>query len=236
MSDRVFTQDVTVRLGDVGRDGRLRLAPLARHHQDIAYDDISDAGFGRSGAWVLRRIDLDVRALPRFLENVRMETRGTGLGPRWAERVTTLRGDRGAHVVSRAVCIFVDPRTGRPARLPDGFDAWFPHPDGAPRVSTHLIHPPAPADATARVWTTRASDFDLMGHMNNAAYWEPVDELLAAGERGAVRCAQLEYHTPINPHDEVAVVVAPARGDEPLTVWIRVDGETRASARVWFTS
>jgi acyl-ACP thioesterase len=236
VSIRSFTSETTIRLGDVGRDGRLRLAALARHLQDVAADDVRDAGIGRAGNWVVRRVELDVTRLPRFPEAIRLETSCTGTGPRWAERVTNVRGPGGAGVTARALWVFVDDE-GRPRPLPAEFRERYPVPDDRTRISPKLFHAvPPSASALRHPWPLRVADFDVLGHMNNAAYWEPVDEELGAQPGRHLRRAELEYRSAIEPGEAVIVAVEQRASDGELAVWLESGGSVRASARVWCTS
>ena len=232
MSVRSFTSETTVRLGDVARDGTIRLAALARHLQDVAFDDVRDAGLGGDSNWVVRRVALDVDGLPGFGERILLETSCTGIGPRWAERVTDVRGRRGAHVASRALWVFVD-ASGRPRALPAEFRDRYPVPDERTRISPKLHHPGPPASVSRHPWPLRAADFDVMGHMNNAAYWDPIDDEVAARAGTDLRRAELEYRAGIAPGDAVTVAMQRPVGEGPLRVWLESGGEVRASAQVW---
>ena len=108
---RRVTRVRQVRLSDVTGTGRLRLDALARYLQDIAGDDVDDAGLG--GAWVLRRVALAFGDLPVFRDEVTLTTFCSGTGSRWAERRTTLEVGGGARVEAVALWVFVDP-AGRP--------------------------------------------------------------------------------------------------------------------------
>ena len=87
---------------------------------------------------------------------------------------------------------------GRPARLP----AWFVDTYGAAAlgrtVSSRLALPAPPADADARPWALRATDLDVLGHVNNAATWAAVEDELAAAGAHPWR-AELEYAAAIEP-------------------------------------
>ena len=48
----------------------MRLDAIARWLQDVAYEDLLDAGFEKSGVWIVRRLRLRVEAWPRFGEPV----------------------------------------------------------------------------------------------------------------------------------------------------------------------
>src|SRR6202790_123913 len=102
---RRVTRVRRVRLSDVTGTGRLRLDALARYLQDIAGDDVDDAGLG--GAWVLRRVALACGALPAFRDEVTLTTFCSGTGSRWAERRTTLHAGGEVRVEAVALWVFV---------------------------------------------------------------------------------------------------------------------------------
>ena len=51
---------------------------------------------------------------------------------------------------------------------------------------------PAPTVEADRDWPLRAVDVDRLGHINNAAYWAPFEEVFAGRLDGRLR-AVLEY-------------------------------------------
>ena len=50
-------------------------------------------------------------------------------------------------------------------------------------MSARLRHPPPARRPTGAAWTFRATECDIADHVNNAAYWPPVEEELLAGRR-----------------------------------------------------
>ncbi|HEY8583974.1 MAG TPA: acyl-ACP thioesterase domain-containing protein, partial [Capillimicrobium sp.] len=114
---RVFDGRASAGLGDVTPAGRARLDTLARWLQDVAFDDVRDAGLSETGIWVIRKSRLLVRRFPTLREEVALQTFCSGIGPRWAERRTVLRGQGGAEVESVAIWVHLDPATGAPSRL-----------------------------------------------------------------------------------------------------------------------
>ena len=81
-------------------------------------------------------------------------------------------------------------------------------------------------------WPLRVTDVDVLGHVNNAAYWAPVEEVLAEHAPGRrVARAELEFRGGIEPSDAVEVVVV-LGGADALQVWLTVGAEMRASAVV----
>jgi len=72
---RVYLAQRRVRANDVDTGRRLRLDGVARYLQDIAFDDLADAGFAQvHPLWVLRRTVVDVLRPARFHEDVRLRS------------------------------------------------------------------------------------------------------------------------------------------------------------------
>ena len=197
---RVFTGSARGRLGDVTPAGRVRMDALARWLQDVAYDDVAHAGLAEAGSWVVRRTRLLVRRFPRFDEPVTLHTFCSGIGPRWAQRRTSLRGEAGAEVEADALWIFLDWETLLPARFDDRFlDVYGEAAAGRRAARARARHPSPPDGARRFDWRFRASDTDLADHVNNAAYWEVLEERLALGDDPAELDAEIEYRDPGQP-------------------------------------
>ena len=230
---RIFEGGVRqVRLGDVRPSGRLRLDAAARYLQDVSADDTADAALPGSQAWVVRRTVIDVSTFPRYLEPVRLATWCSGTGSHYAERRVEARGEGGGHIDATTLWVHVDHRTGRPMRLGDAFAERYALAAGGRRVKARLVHPDPPADLPREPWPLRATDLDVLAHVNNAAYWEVVEEALArtGGVRGALR-AEVEHRIAVEPG--AAVTWAHARDDDGgLSVWVVADGVIAATARV----
>ena len=205
------------RIGDCGPDGLLRLDGLARLLQDVADADTVDAGGGSS--WVVRRTLVEVRRAPALREALEVRTFCGGLGRRWAERRTSVRGERGAEVEAASLWVHVDPATGRPAPLPAAFVALHAPAAGGREVRARLRHGgEVAAEAVRRPWPVRAVDLDVVGHVNNAVGWAVVEEALAAVGRAAaghrrVR-AEVEHRRSVEAGDDVAVAWWPSPAAE----------------------
>jgi acyl-ACP thioesterase len=177
---RVFGDRFRAGLGDVAPTGRVRLDAIARWLQDAAFADVVDSGLRDDGVWVVRRLRMEVARFPRFGETVEVATWCSGTGALWAERRTTVRGDGGSLVEAVAVWVHLDGDGGRPRPLPDGFDAVYGASAAGRRVRARLSHPAAaPEGADATPWRFRAADLDLAQHVNNAVYWQALEEELA---------------------------------------------------------
>jgi acyl-ACP thioesterase len=218
-----------VRLADVTPSGRLRLDALARYLQDVAADDVDDAGI--TGAWVLRRVALEIGTLPRFREVVELETFCSGTGGRIAERRTTVRVDGEVRLECVAVWVYVDGQ-GRPTALEEWFWDLYGTAANGRRVSGRLRLPPPPPDASRRPWPIRATDLDVLAHVNNSVSWAAVEDELARTTQldGRMGAAIMEYRAPIDVDDACELCVAPVEGG--VALWLVVGEEVRTAARV----
>ncbi len=199
---RVYRQLVRPGLADAAPGGRVRLDALARWLQDIAYDDATDAGLTGAATWVLRRVRLRVARFPRFGERLELATFCSGLGRMWAERRTSMTraGEGSADVDAVALWIHLDPVSGRPIPLRRQAVELLGASAGERRVKARLRHPVPGDDAAVGGWRFRASELDLAGHVNNAAYWAALEDELLDSDSGSAEPhtldAEIEFRTP----------------------------------------
>ena len=209
---RVFHHRDRVTLADVSPAGRARLDALARWLQDAAYHDSRDSGLRDSGVWIVRRLALRVRRFPTLLDEIDVATFCSGVAPLWAERSSLVccNGD----VLADAVALWVHlQRDGaRPEALPRGFHAIYGVSAMGRRVRARLRHPAEPpAGAPARRWHLRGADLDLAGHVNNAVYWEALEEELVAREPEAGLAAEIEHRAPAEAGEATVLADGPMR-------------------------
>jgi acyl-ACP thioesterase len=194
---RVFRHRDRVTLGDVSPSGRARLDALARWLQDAAFMDSRDSGLDDSGVWIVRRLALRVRRFPRLLEELEVATFCSGAAPLWAERSSLVSCAGEAVVDAVAVWVHLRRDGARPQPLPAGFDAVYGASAMGRRVRARLRHPAQPPpEAATRPWHFRRADLDLAGHVNNAAYWEALEDELVAREPEAGLDAEIEHRAP----------------------------------------
>ncbi len=226
---RVSTIVRHVGLADVNPEARARLDGIARVVQDVSDFDASTVAVDGMGLWILRRMDLRIAATPRFRAEVTASTWCSGIGARWAERTSRLVvGDR-LCVEAVAIWVHTDPATGAPTSLPVGFDAiWGATAEGR-KVSARLRHAAPRPDAVRRPWPLRATDIDVVGHVNNAAYWHAVEDELARRGRPRVATAEIEFRAGLELDDEAELLVVDTDRDGGFAAWLCVDGDVRAS-------
>ncbi|HEY8544891.1 MAG TPA: acyl-ACP thioesterase domain-containing protein [Acidimicrobiales bacterium] len=248
---RVYRSRRRVRLGDAARSQRLRLDACARYLQDVGNDDTEDSGLDAAtgpsgGVWVVRRSVVDVLRPPRWGEWLDLATWCSGTGGRWAGRRLAMVGERGGHVEVDTLWVHLRPDTLTPARLPEAFLDIYGEAAGGRRIAARHVLPAPPAEGPGRerlervAWPLRVVDYDVMNHVNNAAYWSAVEEVLACGagdgaadlrpRDGRPVRAVMEYGAGIPVGADVELLVD--RGDDRVDVWFTVDGAVLATARV----
>jgi acyl-ACP thioesterase len=224
---RVYEARRRTRLSDTDPRGRLRLDAVARYLQDVASDDVADAGWAADEHfWVVRKTVLEV-ARP-FLgdEEVELATWCSGVGGAAAARRTTLSGDRGGLIQAESVWIHLD-RNLRPLRFGERFLALYgPSAEGRGVSARFALRGPPP-DAARRLWPLRATDVDRVGHVSNAAYWAAAEDVGGPWADGPLR-GVLEYRQPVDLGEPVELVVAP----DGRSLWLVVDEVVRAAATV----
>ena len=197
---RAFTNVRDPGFADCAPSGRVRLDALACWLQDIAYADVADAGLDRVAAWVVRRIRIRVDRFPRFRQRFELTTFCSGLGRMWAERRTDIVavGEREPAVEAVTLWVHLDPDRWRPKVFSEHEIAVYAGPPPHRRVSAKLRHPVPRAADGGRPWMFRLTDCDVADHVNNAVYFEPLEEELLAGpEPDPERIdVEVEYRTP----------------------------------------
>lgn len=222
MAGRVFSDQRKVRLGDVDRKGRLRLDATARYLQDVATDDASDAELDRRFGWLVRRTLIEVTEPAMLGEVVEVTTWCAGIGRSWAERRTSIVGERGARINAVSLWVQIDVDTGKPSRVVDDFrDAYgeaaggrtvsarlsIPSPDGGEHREAESVRE---AESIREAWSVRRTDLDPFDHVNNAANWEFLEHVAAFDadddRRGR---AEMEYLQPVVLEDTLEVASTP---------------------------
>ncbi len=219
---RTFEGTSRVRLGDSNPAGILRLDGLARMLQDVATDDAEDTQVVNADIWVVRRTSVrvpDGGAWPRYLDPLRLVTWCGGYGAAWAERRTNVyAGDR---LMLEAASLWVPiDNTGHPVRIRPSFHEVYGEALNGRKVSGRVETPVIAPDAQVRPWPLRESDLDVIGHVNNAAIWQAVSEVMPT----PVSYVSLVHHGSIESGDQVDLHWGESG------IWLSVNGEIRVSA------
>ncbi|HZE05679.1 MAG TPA: hypothetical protein VE127_10670, partial [Solirubrobacteraceae bacterium] len=135
----------------------------------------------------------------------RLTTFCSGLGRMWAERRTDIvragggNGRAPADVEAVSLWVHLDGERWRPSPLTEAEIRTYSGPGNARKVTARLNHPAPPSLENGSGWIFRATECDIADHVNNAAYWEPLEEELLAGADPEHLDAEIEYRVPAQP-------------------------------------
>ncbi len=220
---RRFTEEYIIRLGDADEKGLLRLDGAARFLQDVGTDDWTDTGVQSDVTWVVRRTSLRLvegGRWPRYLDHVMLTTWCGGTGAAWAERRTNFEFEDVLALEAVALWVPID-LAGHPVRMRESFFDVYGEEARQRKVSGRVTMPPVPENAAVRAWPLRDSDLDIVQHVNNAAVWQAVSEIV----KSPVSQISVTHHASIERDDEVLLF------DAPGALWLTVGGDVKVSAR-----
>ena len=182
MVERRIERPYRVRFDEAGPDGQLRASGYLRFAQDLAWVHSESAGFGREWygdrglTWLVRAIELDVLSNVEYGSELEVSTQVIGFRRVWARRRSDFRpvgqGDLVGVAITDWVLLNANGRAVRPP--PEILDAFGS--DLGEFTPLRMEEPTAPESASPREFRPRRSELDPMGHVNNAAYLDYMDE------------------------------------------------------------
>ena len=206
-----ITVPYRLRFDECGPDGNARTSSLLRYAQDIAWIHSDGLGFTRQWyaerglAWVVRAAEMTILAPVPLGSTLMLSTAPTGFRRVWGRRRTEARLESGQLAMWGYTDWVMTDHRGMPGRIPAEFPAAFAVPPGT-FEPVRVPLPGTPPDATVHRTVVRPQDLDPMGHVNNAAYLDYLEEALhAAGDAAqstlvaVPRRVRLEYAAAASP-------------------------------------
>jgi acyl-CoA thioesterase FadM len=229
---RVARSQISVRPSQIRRGGIAKLTDVAAALLDASFDDLVaiNGGWIPGKALIVRSNVIDVWVAPRIDEHLDVEVACGGLARHWLEHRIRATGSRGAHLELSTSWALIDIASGRPSPLPDAIadgyaDATGRRPRPVPRI------PGPPDDVERRPWPVRADDLDGNDHVNNAAYFSVVAEVLEVRPVPLPHRIAILYRSELTWPSVPDLAWAPATGssegsaaEPPVEAWL-VGGE-----------
>lgn len=206
---------------DLDAAGRVGLGAMCRYLQEAASNHAAalDVALERLGpldlAWVLGRLHLRLERVPRWGEEIRVETWPSGRDSLRATR-DFLLGTESGEIFARATTAWslVNIARRRPVKLPDFVLELVP-PQRPRAIEDAFERIPEPESySLSREVPIRRADIDLNGHVNNARY---VDLLLEAAPDEVwpdrvPRSLEIAFRAEIGPREVVISESVPEAG------------------------
>lgn len=209
----------------------VRDACYLRYMQEAAFEASAAAGYwddryqAMRRIWLIRESSVDFVAPLRYGDQVHVRTWVADFRRVRSRRAYELRraGDKALVACAHTDWVFLDRDSGRPAVIPDEVIAAFFPKDPAGEAQERERFPAAPLPAAGAVVLRRAvqwRDLDSVGHVNNAAYGDyvedaarqaaslcgwPASRMAAEGFDLATQRLRIEYRQPALPGDELVI-------------------------------
>jgi medium-chain acyl-[acyl-carrier-protein] hydrolase len=160
--------------------GKLSIPSLLSFFQEIAWEHATINGFGfedlkeQGSFWALSRMQVDIIRLPKWTDSIRLTTWPSGTEGPFALRDYLIENDKGEKLVgATSSWLIVDINTRRPRR-PDAFKDRMPICDTVRSVANNAqkINEADGPNYNEFLYTSRISDIDINGHINNTKHVE----------------------------------------------------------------
>ncbi|MEX1295153.1 MAG: thioesterase family protein [Candidatus Limnocylindrales bacterium] len=224
MPRRRIEHEYRVRFDEAGADGWLRPSGLLRYAQDMAWRHSTEAGFDREWYaargmnWLVRNVTVSLLGPVTYGDVLSISTEVVGWRHVWARRHAQIRRvasedgrgrDGSVATVDTDWVLLTD--AGRPAKVPPEIGEYFS--TGTPFARDRIVLPEPEVEPTTLATRVRPLDVDPMGHMNNAAYVDMIDDgigRLPAGRRvEGLDCYRIGYVRPALPGTPIDIVSWP---------------------------
>lgn len=221
---RRIEHEYRVRFDEADAQGWLRPSGLVRYAQDMAWRHSAEAGFDRAWYrdrgmnWLVRNVKVSLLAPVTYGDLLSISTEVIGWRHVWARRHATIRRvgsedgrgrDGSVATVDTDWVLLTD--VGRPAKVPAEIGEYF---SSATQFTRDRIVLPEPeVEPTTLETRVRPLDVDPMGHMNNAAYVDMIDDGIGRLPRGRrverFDCYRIGYVLPALPGTSIRVASWP---------------------------
>jgi acyl-ACP thioesterase len=193
----------TIGFNEVDKHHQIRLKHLFNCLQEAAASHSLQVGCGTADllkqgyAWVLNKVGLSIKRLPKLGEEIDIVTWHKGTRGFRSYRDYQIKHGEDILAAATSLWLFIDVQNKRIIKPPNDIsarytfetdnatdldlDAWRPNKTFQPQHTTTI--------------TTRPSDFDPLGHANNAVYLDYLEVLLAQriGEKEDLQHLMIQY-------------------------------------------
>jgi acyl-ACP thioesterase len=217
---KIWNKQLQVSWDETGPDGKLSLTGLSLILQRAAVEHAEHLGFGYSEiskdnvSWVLFRLNIEIRRLPKWKENIRVTTWPKSISGLSAFREFILHSEDG-EVLCTALSewLVIDLTTRRPQRM-----ERFNKPEYLSTEKTAFTYPLPKLNTKCGFIplfnvTTRHSDIDLNGHTNARKYFDWLDDAVyQIHQEKELSFVQMNYFNECRLGEEIIIQQCPEDG------------------------
>ncbi|MFH1983755.1 MAG: acyl-ACP thioesterase domain-containing protein [Pseudomonadota bacterium] len=240
----IITQTRTIDYFEADPVFRVKLGVLIKRLQEAAVSHSESVGFGsrnmagNKNAWILNRLGIDIIRWPAYLEPLTVTTWHRGSRGFMAYRDFRLSVEGEPVAVATSRWLFFDLGRKRVVKVPpETTAAYGAEDDRATDMDLDTWSPPAAPNIVTRLdISTRASDYDPNGHVNNAVYFDYLETLLVAETHGGdlPKRFLIQYQKEI-PREVASISVGTGPGNTERSFSIWGDTSTYASGEIIFS-
>lgn len=230
-----------VRAGDIDQYNRLRFDAVARYLQDIAWEQLTGTFLNRTDPnWIVRRTVIDVIRPVLWPDDVQLLRWCSSMSTRWTNMRVRLTSGNGGLIETEGFWINISESNNMPARISDEGLAYLARSTSEHRLRwrPYLTDATPPESDTDLPFPVRATDIDQYNHVNNACYWQAVEQFLVEYPKlvAAPHRAVIEYVAPVLARQHITVRSRYESGDRSggpvLRLWFVVGGATTTVVRI----
>jgi len=157
----------------------------------------ADEMLGKNAAWMLKKIGLEIIRYPELDENIIISTCHTGIDRFRAYRDYMIKTENEMVIKASSLWLLIDLKTKRIKRIPEEYSGSLVY-NSKREMSVDIESWKSPdtfnPDFSMNM-SLRSSDFDLLGHMNNAIYLDFIETALFEmyGQNRSVKKLLINY-------------------------------------------
>lgn len=188
-------------------DGHIKLESLMGILQNAALDHVREADrdsrviIAEGYAWILNKIAISIFRQPFYGETLTVDTWHRGTRGFKSYREYEIRSGSEKVAAASSSWLYLDLNRRRVVKVPAETDSLYgTRPDLALGLDIEEWRPDKKlAPAFVMDISIRRSDYDMLGHVNNAAYFDYLDTLISrsAGNAPAVKSIFIQYNKEI---------------------------------------
>lgn len=193
-TNTIHVEHFTIRANEVDASGNLTLPAICNFFQEVAGNNAKALNFditdmhAKNMTWVVSRMDINIHKLPKWRENITIETwpaSGDSFRAYRNYRLLNAEGEELCNCLSYWMIISLESR--RPVRIPDEvLNTRLADRDHVTPVTNSRIRPFKEPESSKEIIVRRA-DMDMNEHVNNVRYLEWMLETISAKEARKIK-------------------------------------------------